>query len=89
MPHFYFSTAASSRFSPFEVPVEVVQNGLCWMLANPLFKPLETVLSREFFSVEALRDELECSALAPHAIDQVQSEIDRLVDEYRSGVIFL
>ncbi len=89
MPHLQFTPAPLSHFSPFEVPVEVIQNGLCWLLADPLFMPLKPVLNREFCSVEALRDELECTELAPVEVDHVLDEIDRLVDEYRRGVIFL
>ncbi|MFK0571181.1 hypothetical protein [Endozoicomonas sp.] len=79
--HFY-------QHSPFEVPVEVVQNGLVWLLSDPGFQPLKTLIRDEFSSVDTLRLELVSGSikLSSVAIDQVLGEIDRLVDDYRKGV---
>lgn len=81
--HFY-------HHSPFDVPVEVVQNGLVWLISDPHFHPVKAFLQGEFSSVDELRQGLVSGSikLSSTAIDQVLDEIDRLVDDYRKGVAF-
>ncbi|WP_257295741.1 hypothetical protein [Endozoicomonas sp. YOMI1] len=81
--HFY-------HHSPFDVPIEVIQNGLLWLLSDPGFHPLKTLLPGDYSSVDELRDELVSGniKLSSAAIDRVLDEIDRLVDDYRRGVAF-
>lgn len=97
MPYPHFSNSQEvlnsgqfSHHSPFEVPVEVVQNGLLWLLYDPGFQPIKTRLLGDFSSVDELRDELISGhlKLSPAAIDWISNEIDRLVDDYRKGVAF-
>lgn len=78
--HFY-------HHSPFDVPVEVVQNGLVWFLSDSRFHPVKALIQGEFSSVDELRLELLSGniKLSSIAIDQLLDEIDRLVDDYRKG----
>lgn len=76
--------------SPFDVPIEVIQNGLFWLISDPGFHSLKELLKADFSSVDELRDELVSGniKLSSAAIDRVLDEIDRLVDDYRKGVAF-
>ncbi|MBO9480163.1 hypothetical protein [Salinisphaera sp. G21_0] len=94
-PHFSdgqeeFNSDRIYHHSPFDVPIEVVQNGLLWLLSDPVFHPLKASLSSDFLTVDELRDELVSDKikLSSVAIDRVLDEIDRLVDDYRKGVAF-
>ena len=73
--------------SPFDVPIEVVQSGLVWLLSDSRFHPVKALVQGEFSSVDELRLELLSGniKLSPIAIDQLLDEIDRLVDDYRKG----
>ncbi|WP_422446358.1 hypothetical protein [Endozoicomonas sp. ALB091] len=85
-----FNSGRIYHHSPFDVPIEVVQNGLLWLLSDPVFHPLRASLSSNYLSVEELREELVSGKirLPSAAIDRVLDEIDRLVDDYRKGVAF-
>ncbi|WP_419533050.1 hypothetical protein [Endozoicomonas sp.] len=94
-PHFsngqeVFNSGHFYHYSPFDVPIEVVQNGLLWLLSDPGFQPLKSLLLDDFSSVDELRDELVSGniKLSSAAIDRILDEIDRLVDDYRKGVAF-
>ncbi|WP_257286082.1 hypothetical protein [Endozoicomonas sp. SESOKO1] len=85
-----FNSGHCYHHSPFDVPIEVIQNGLLWLLSDPVFFPLKGMLSGDFSSVDELRDEMVSGniKLSPAAIDRVLDEIDRLVDDYRKGAAF-
>lgn len=85
-----FNSGHYYHHSPFDVPIEVIQNGLFWLLSDPVFCPLKGMLSGDFSAVDELRDELVSGniKLSSAAINTILDEIDRLVDDYRKGIAF-
>ena len=86
-----YQSDSSSSSSPFDVPVALVQKELSWLLMEPKYQALESIMLEDYEEVEDLRAAIlvNTNKFTSQALNHILDEIDRVADEYRRGVTLL
>ena len=82
-----YQSDSSVSESPFDTPVELVQKELSWLLTDPKYQGLKSIMLEDYEDVEGLRAAIlvNTNKFTSQALNHVLDEIDRVVDEFRKG----